>query len=154
MVEGKEILKISIPLNPITKKNSQRIVPIRLKTGAVRNTILPSSQFLKFEKNCGKFLQKIKNDVEKINYPINVKCLFYMETRRKVDLTNLLEAVDDILTKYGIIEDDNRDIIASHDGSRVYYDKYNPRIEITITEEFDYAQWGNYTRQENLFKLD
>jgi hypothetical protein len=27
---------------------------------------------------------------------------------------------------------DNRDIVASHDGSRVYYDKQRPRVEIEI----------------------
>ena len=56
-----------------------------------------------------------------------------MPTRRKTDLTNLLEAVDDILVHAGIIADDNYTIIASHDGSRVLYDKYRPRTEITIT---------------------
>jgi hypothetical protein len=35
---------------------------------------------------------------------------------------------------YGIIEDDNSQIVAGHDGSRVRYDKNNPRTEIEITE--------------------
>jgi Holliday junction resolvase RusA-like endonuclease len=55
-----------------------------------------------------------------------------MPTKRRVDLTNLLEAIDDILVKYGVLEDDNYNIIDNHDGSRVYYDKENPRTEITI----------------------
>ena len=38
--------------------------------------------------------------------------------------------------------DDNRNIIASTDGSRVYWDKTNPRVEITITDaEPEYTQW-------------
>jgi Holliday junction resolvase RusA-like endonuclease len=57
-----------------------------------------------------------------------------MGTHRKCDLTNLLEAIDDVLVKAGVIEDDNYTIIASHDGSRVHYDKENPRTEIIITE--------------------
>ena len=64
-----------------------------------------------------------------------------MQSRRKVDLTNLLEAVDDMLVKANVIVDDNRDIIASHDGSRVYYDKERPHIDITITDVENYKQW-------------
>jgi len=55
-----------------------------------------------------------------------------MQTRRRVDLVNLLEATCDMLVKYKVIEDDNNKIVVSHDGSRVFYDKENPRVEITI----------------------
>lgn len=66
-----------------------------------------------------------------------------MDTRRKVDLPNLEEAIDDILVKYNVVSDDCRDIIAAHDGSRVYHDKENPRIEVTITPLLEeYEQWS------------
>lgn len=55
-----------------------------------------------------------------------------MPTKRRVDLTNLLEAIDDILVLNGVLSDDNSQIIVSHDGSRVYYDKQNPRTEVEI----------------------
>lgn len=70
---------------------------------------------------------------ETIAEPVEVKCLFYMPTRRKVDLTNLLEAIDDILVYAGTLADDNSNIIVSHDGSRVLYDKENPRTEVYIS---------------------
>ena len=57
-----------------------------------------------------------------------------MPTRHRVDLTNLLNATNDILVKAGVLEDDNCKIVVSHDGSRVFYDKENPRVEIEITE--------------------
>jgi Holliday junction resolvase RusA-like endonuclease len=57
-----------------------------------------------------------------------------MRTRRKCDLTNLLEAIDDILTHYGVIADDNYCIVQSHDGSRVFVDKDDPRTEVIIEE--------------------
>jgi Holliday junction resolvase RusA-like endonuclease len=63
---------------------------------------------------------------------VNIKCLYYMGTRRKVDLVNLLEATCDILTDAGVIADDNSRIVAGHDGSRVLYDKDRPRVEIEI----------------------
>ena len=50
-----------------------------------------------------------------------------------MDAVNLLQAVCDILVKYNVIADDNSNIIASFDGTRVLYDKEKPRTEITIT---------------------
>lgn len=64
---------------------------------------------------------------------VNVKCLFYMKTRRKVDQLNLLATIDDLLVDMKILADDSCWIVAAHDGSRVLYDKDNPRTEITIT---------------------
>ncbi len=115
-----------IPLNPRTKKNTQQIV-INKKTG--RPFIMQSSKYKEYEKNAGWFLKKIS---EPISVPVNVKCVFYRETRIRCDLTNLLEAIDDILVSHGVLSDDNFTVIASHDGSRVYIDKENPRTEITI----------------------
>ena len=69
-----------------------------------------------------------------IDYPVNIKALYFMPTRRKVDLCNLHEALCDVLVKYGVIEDDNSRIVVSMDGSRVLYDKYNPRTEVEIVE--------------------
>lgn len=120
-------IKITIPLNPITKKNSQNIY-INKKTG--RRFISTSENYKKYANACGFSIPKIKT----IDTAVNVKCLFYMQTRRRVDLTNLLEAIDDILVNYGVLADDNYKIVFSHDGSRVFYDKENPRTEIYITD--------------------
>lgn len=57
-----------------------------------------------------------------------------MPTRHRVDLVNLLEATSDILVKASVIEDDNVNIVKSHDGTRVLYDKETPRVEVEITE--------------------
>lgn len=66
-----------------------------------------------------------------INSPVNVKAIYYMPTRRKVDLCNLHEALCDVLVRHGVVCDDNSKIIAAMDGSRVEYDKLNPRTEVT-----------------------
>jgi Holliday junction resolvase RusA-like endonuclease len=66
-----------------------------------------------------------------------------MSTRRKVDLSNLLNSTLDILVHYGVLIDDNRNIVYSVDGSRVFYDKENPRTEIEITRiEEDFQTWA------------
>lgn len=48
-------------------------------------------------------------------------------------LTNLLEAVDDVMVKARVLLDDHCGIIVSHDESRVLYDKETPRTEVSIT---------------------
>ena len=128
---GESLLKkIVIPLAPITKKNSQKI-HINHRTG--RRYIAPSDTVTIYQNKCLEYLYPFINNAEHFNYPVNVKCLFYMPTRRRVDLTNLLEAIDDILTHYLVIEDDDAQHVGGHDGSRVYLDKNNPRTEIVIT---------------------
>ena len=99
------------------------------KTG--RPFIMPSRKFKEYEEQAAWFLKP--RPPRPIDCALTVKCLFYMPTRRRVDLTNLLEAVDDVLVNEKIIADDHCGIVVSHDGSRVLYDKDNPRTEITIT---------------------
>jgi Holliday junction resolvase RusA-like endonuclease len=72
-----------------------------------------------------------------IDTPVTVRYRFYMATRRKVDALNLCAAADDLLVETGILKDDCSAIIKSHDGTRVLYDKENPRTEIEI---FDYEE--------------
>lgn len=67
-----------------------------------------------------------------ISNGVTVQAVFYMPVRRRVDLTNLLEALDDVLANSGVLADDHCKIIVSHDGSRVSYDKERPRTEVTI----------------------
>lgn len=125
-------INFTIMCIPTTKKNSSRII-----VAGGRPRIIPSKKYIEYENACKWFLKPLG-----INYPINIKCIFYMPTRRRVDLTNLLSAIDDVLVKHGVIIDDNRDIIAAHDGSRVFYSKENPRTEIEITKIKDYEKWG------------
>lgn len=132
------MIKFVLPVKPVTKKNSGQIV-MRGKFPI----LLPSKQYLQFEKDAVPYFIQVKKQTGVINFPVNMQCHFYMEAHRKVDLCNLLNAVDDAMVKAGLILDDNRDIIAGHDGSRVFYDKSNPRIEILITELKDYEQWNN-----------
>lgn len=118
-------VKFTIPLNPITKKNHSEIMRNK-STG--KPFLVPSKQYRNYEKQAGWFLKPLE-----IAEAVNVKCLFYMKTHRKVDLANLLSAIDDVLVKYNVVVDDNSDIIATHDGSRVLYDKENPRTEVVIS---------------------
>lgn len=121
-------INFTVPLPPISKKNSQQIL-VNRSTG--KPFIMPSKKYKEYESAALWYIPKEKQ----INTACNVKCLFYMPTKRKCDLTNLLEAIDDILVKAGLLADDNFTIIESHDGSRVLYDKENPRTEVYISIE-------------------
>ena len=128
------MIKFIIPLAPATKKNSQQIRYRNVKdkkTGRPKRTpyIAPSEAYKNYEAAALWFVPKGKT----INTPVNVKCLFYMPDRRKCDLTNLLEAIDDIMVTAGLLADDNYTVVESHDGSRVFYDKANPRTVVEIT---------------------
>lgn len=113
--------------DPRTKKNSARI----LKAHANRRIVAPSEAFMQYQEKC---LWQIKRPYNPITARVNVRCVYYMATRRKVDLANLIEATCDILVKAKVLADDNSQIVAAHDGSRVDYDKKNPRAEIWIEE--------------------
>ena len=125
-------IKYTIKLAPITKKNSQQILN-NPKTG--RPFIMPSKKYKQYEKDAVLFLKPMPP--RPIECRVNIKCLFYLPTRRRTDLTNLLEAVDDLLVHAGIIADDHYGIVEAHDGSRCFVDKDNPRTEITITRMMD-----------------
>ena len=120
-------MKLTLYGEPRTKKNSARI----LRTRAGTPFVAPSKAYVDYETDC---LRQIKRPRSPISARVNVRCVYYMATRRKVDLANLIEATCDILVKARVLEDDNSKIVAAHDGSRVDYDKQKPRVEIWIEE--------------------
>ena len=86
-----------------------------------------------------------KNGIRKpIKTPVNVKAIYYMGKRRVVDISNLHACLHDVLVNAAILEDDSCRIIVGTDGSRVRYDKDNPRTEVEIeeiTDEEELAEW-------------
>lgn len=130
------IYRAMIPINPKTKKNNQQIrYKKEIRRYGSRSVqkqtpfISQSDAYKQYEKDAGWFLTKIH---EPIDIPVNVRCIFYRDSAHRCDLTNLLEAIDDILVKFGILKDDDFKILAGHDGSRVFIDRDNPRTEIFI----------------------
>lgn len=117
-------MKIVINLQPITKENSK---------------------YIQYKKDCRKFLSFHQLGVKQfkpIDYPINLKVVYYMQTRSKVDLCNLLASTCDILVKYKVISNSNCKVVISHNGSEVRYDKTNPRCVIEIDKvEVDPDIW-------------
>ena len=120
---------------PRTKKNHQKIAGSHEKCPVChkpkKQWIVQSAFHDEYAELAGWQLRP--RPVKPIEFPINIKCLFYMDTNRIVDQLNLLACVDDLLVDNGIIKDDNSRIVKAHDGSRVLLDRENPRTEIIIT---------------------
>lgn len=86
------IQKYIISLPPITKKNSQQILTNH-RTG--KPFIAPSRQYKKYEQ-AAMWVSRPKAE-SPLSGRYRVATVFYMPTRRKVDLTNLMEAAHDTL---------------------------------------------------------
>lgn len=131
-----------IPLDTRTKKNSMSIAgtgPRCPKCGKrKRQFIRQGHANTEYSAMAAKYL--FPKPREPLSGKVHIVYRIYTQTRRVVDDLNLYASLDDILVKEKILKDDNRGIIRCRDGSRVLYDKTNPRAEIYIyefTEEED-----------------
>ena len=123
------MIKFTIPVKCRTKKNHGQI--IHTKSG--RHIMLPSPQYKEFEKQVVEYITNHFGNMQPIDFPINLKCVFYKDADRKSDLVGYMQAIQDALVKAGFIEDDNHTIVKSTDGSEVLLDRKNPRIEVEVT---------------------
>lgn len=102
MANMERVLCFTIPVKPRTKKNSQQLIR---PGGKGRAIPVPSKQYKQFETEC---LWQIPGWAKLgIDYPVNTKIVYYVESKRKVDKTNLESAVMDMLVKGGVIKDDS-----------------------------------------------
>ena len=119
---------------PITKKNSQQIVRL-----GNRSAIVPSKAYKAYKALVAP--QVMALHLPQIESPVHAQYTYYLAQRRPTDQSNLIEATDDILVELGVLADDNCLIVHSHDGTRVRYDKENPRVEITLTQSVEPQPW-------------
>lgn len=132
---------------PRTKKTSNRIFRI-----GNFNKVMPSEAYMAWFKEAMRSVPEIKSWARKngVELPLKgqvwVKAIFYLENAIRGDLTGYAQALADWMQEpkinlkvnpprmtrdgAGLITDDKN--IASWDGSRVYIDRQNPRIEIEI----------------------
>lgn len=124
-------MTFTIPLNPVTKKNSN----VRTKGGGQ----IASKAYRQYEKDAVRLIPGFAK--KHISSPVNVKAVYYTkinyyapDCKARIDLQNLHNAIADTLKAAGVVEDDNCRIIYTMDGSCVKWDKHHPRTEIEITE--------------------
>lgn len=120
----------TIPGNPIVKKNNQK-VSFRGRYPRKYNT----PQYKQWSYVAEQTIMNVYGRPDRpVDYPVLLVCKFFMQTKRRVDLSALYEGIQDVLVKCSVLEDDNFNIIAGHDGSRVLLDRENPRLELEIHE--------------------
>jgi hypothetical protein len=123
-----------IPLDPRTKKNHMTIAgtgPKCPKCGKRRKQFVrQGAAHSKYAFESAQYLNP--RPKVPIDGQIHIVYVLYMQTKRRVDDLNLYASLDDILVHEKILTDDSIKYIRNRDGSRVLYDKENPRAEIYI----------------------
>lgn len=134
-----EIFHIIIYGNPFIKKNSQRTIWHKYLK---RIIVVYSANYNAWKKDSmmqlglssrGKW-RVVEDRPEGIDFPVIMKCHFYVKDNIRRDMSALYEGIQDVLVEAKVLKDDNFKIIAGHDGSRVFIDKENPRIELWLQE--------------------
>jgi len=121
------------------KKNNQSVVLARSKSGKYFPKKVDTPAYKIWHKNAVPQINLQKPSLE-IDFPVNLACKFYMDTAVRVDLSALYEGIQDVLVELNVLTDDNYTIVASHDGSGVFIDRENPRMDIEITAKFPDAR--------------
>jgi Holliday junction resolvase RusA-like endonuclease len=134
-------IKITLSGSIRSKKNSHTPVPLPSKKETrfkalfkngwkyAQVLIIPGKAYKKWEKAARTQLMALLPPGRKLlTVPLHIKAIFYYKGPRP-DLQGAMESLADCLESY-IYEDDKQ--IESWDGSRMVWDKVNPRIEIEI----------------------
>ncbi len=124
-------IRLTIHGQPVSKKNSMQLARIRGRFFPV-----PSRSYRRWIALARPQVMAQKRGVPglPIDYPVRLKIMAYRHTKRKIDLSNIYAAVEDMLQKYGVLKDDA--LVESHDGSRkvLGVPEDEARVEIEITE--------------------
>lgn len=146
-----ELLRFTIPGNPVTKKTHQRI----MRVGGYPR-IFPSKQYEEYEKYCKSYCLDIWKNTGKdpIKYGVAIQIKVWLSRWILPDHVGILQSIGDILEKWGVVENDKYIHWTDFDpstGERHHWfqgiDKDNPRIEILI---FRYKHlYEDYTEERD-----
>tara|TARA_R110002012_G_scaffold2179_1_gene10420 strand:- start:5782 stop:6381 length:600 start_codon:yes stop_codon:yes gene_type:complete len=123
--------RIFIPGNVPSSKNSKQWTgKMLIHSKPTRNYIRDTKQLYTSAKK--EFMSQV---VEKLglepSYPLHIDMYFIRNSRRKFDYINPAQTVQDLMVKWGWIEDDNCDIIIPHFSGH-HVDKDNPGVLIKV----------------------
>jgi Holliday junction resolvase RusA-like endonuclease len=110
-----------------SKKNSKNIIKRWWRT-----FIVSSKEYIKWEKEQIEYLWDNQTEILEWLPPYKIEYNFYLPDKRKTDLSNKVESINDMLVKFWCIEDDNCEIIQELHIYFKWVDKENPRCEIDI----------------------
>tara|TARA_R100001530_G_scaffold134845_1_gene110586 strand:+ start:1614 stop:1970 length:357 start_codon:yes stop_codon:yes gene_type:complete len=110
-----------------SKKNSRNIF---VKGGKIIN--IPQNKYKEWHEQALWQLKAQRVPQDKIKNLTSMTMTFWKPDKRKIDLTNKAQSIEDLLVDYGFIEDDNCDVVPLLQLKRGGIDKENPRCEIEI----------------------
>jgi len=110
-----------IPLHPRVLKNSRRIVPIGGKgpDAKARHVSIPSKAANRFMVAAAGLFRGMELPSSPIDEPVSLRMVFYgpwAADNVLPDLSNLYQALEDVMQRVGIIRDDT--LVDNHDESR------------------------------------
>ena len=118
--------EIFIPFNVSSSKNSKQWTgKMLINSKATRNYIQKSKIF--YQQNTEKFLKLTKD----IPTPLHISFYFIRNSKRKFDYINPAQTVQDLMVKYGWIEDDDVFNLVPHFHG-YHVDKEEPGVIIKI----------------------
>jgi hypothetical protein len=128
---------IYIPYNVPSSKNSKQWTGKMLIHSKTTRTYIKNTKqlYIKAKEEFDKQLVQVLGgkNIEQ-HLPLHIDMFFLRSSKRKFDYINPAQTVQDLMVKYGWIEDDNCDIIVPHfSGYRV--DKENPGVIINILKQ-------------------
>jgi Holliday junction resolvase RusA-like endonuclease len=130
-------MRLIVHGQPASKKNSLQVVHAK-----GRMLLIPAKGYSRWLKDARPQVKAQTRGIPglPLTAPVSVKVLAYRWTRRKIDLANILSAVDDMLEACGVLADDAQ--VESHDGSRkiLGVPKDEARVEIEINEFFAHGR--------------
>jgi Holliday junction resolvase RusA-like endonuclease len=113
---------------PRTKKNSMQMVGTGTRD---RPRLLQSKAAMEWADSAVLQLRSQRRGALPWQEPTNLMALVYQDAARQADLGNYLAAICDALQKAGVVFNDK--YIRGFDGSRIYIDRRNPRVEIHLS---------------------
>lgn len=125
-----DTLTITINGAPRSKKNGSRIVTRPFPK------LLPSEAWCEWRDTCS-FVGEENGQPAWVDAPhwgdatCNCSAAFYVDSMRRIDANNLYSGLADLLQHHGVVDDDS--CIIAWDGSRVYLDRDNPRVVLTLS---------------------
>lgn len=110
-----------LPLHPRVLKNSRMIVTVKSKKtrSGFRGMSLPSKAASSFMEKGAEHIRAVKGPSSPLDCPVSLRMVFHgpWGTGDKLpDLSNLYQAVEDLLEECGVLANDS--LVSSHDGSR------------------------------------
>lgn len=127
--DGTEILRLSIPGRPATKKTSQRIVRVGRHT-----RILPSERYERYEAHSRPLIEAAWRGQGKapMDFGVAVEMRAVIDSHAYPDTVGLAQAAWDLLQLHGVVSNDCWIDFWSGAGHTISVDKENPRLELVI----------------------